>query len=77
LKVSVKDSGCTITPDKQATLFELFGEGIVSQDDINQHGVGLGLSVSKMICKLLKGDLFLDWSIENVGSKFSFYLPVV
>jgi signal transduction histidine kinase len=74
--LSVKDTGCAIEEDKQNSIFELFGDGVVSENNINQQGIGLGLSVSKMICKRLDGDLILDWSKLDAGSKFSIFIPI-
>ena len=38
--------------------------------------MGLGLSVSNMICMELKGSIFLEWTKPKKGSKFSFFIPV-
>lgn len=38
--------------------------------------MGLGLTVSNLICEELGGKMLLDWSLPGKGSKFSVYLPV-
>eukprot|EP00347_Sterkiella_histriomuscorum_P004893 403358685 len=77
LYVSVTDSGTGISdvyPDK---LFNLFSSFKISQDSINQQGLGLGLSISSLICKQLGGILIVEYSVLNKGSKFSFIIPIV
>eukprot|EP00347_Sterkiella_histriomuscorum_P021911 403332342 len=48
----------------------------ISDDNINQQGLGLGLSVSSQICNQLGGKLFVENSEVNIGSKFAFIIPV-
>jgi signal transduction histidine kinase len=43
-------------------VFCLFEKFRVSDEAINQQGLGLGLSVSQMIAKKLKGGIFLKRS---------------
>ena len=38
--------------------------------------MGLGLTVSSLVCEKLKGRIFLDWTIPGKGSKFIAYIPV-
>ena len=38
--------------------------------------MGLGLSVSKMICKALKGKLTIVRTEKDIGTKVNFILPV-
>lgn len=44
-------------------------------NNINQQGIGLGLTVSNQICQKLGGNLFIERSEPHKGSKFTFYLP--
>lgn len=39
--------------------------------------MGLGLTVSSLVCEKLKGRMFLDWTIPGKGSKFIVYIPVM
>lgn len=38
--------------------------------------MGLGLTVSNLLCEELGGKMFLDWSHPGKGSKFTVYLPI-
>jgi len=54
--LAVMDSGVGITSADQAKLFKLFGT-IKSTKKLNTKGVGLGLSITKMISKAFGGDV--------------------
>lgn len=38
--------------------------------------MGLGLTVSNLICEELGGKMILDWSHFGKGTKFTVYLPI-
>lgn len=69
----VKDTGVGMPQDKLKVIFLRFGQ-IEQQDDKNQSGTGLGLTISKKLAELLGGDLWVE-SEEGVGSTFYFTLP--
>lgn len=48
LTTSVEDTGHGILPEDQAKLFKFFG-CLAKTKDINTSGLGLGLTISKMI----------------------------
>ena len=48
LTVSVRDTGIGIKPEDLAKLFHFFGQ-VSSSKSINKSGMGLGLTISKMI----------------------------
>lgn len=75
LKFNIKDSGIGIKEGKREEIFEAFRQEDGSTTR-RYGGTGLGLSISKELASLLGGYIELD-SQENVGSTFSFYLPVV
>ena len=52
--ISVMDSGVGIKVEDQMKLFKLFGT-IQSTRQLNTQGVGLGLSITKMICEEFGG----------------------
>ncbi len=56
LVVSVFDSGIGLTIKEQSRLFKLFGT-INRAKSVNTRGVGLGLSISKMIAEHFGGSV--------------------
>ena len=56
LKVQVIDTGLGIKKEDLTKLFKFFGK-ISSTSDINRGGMGLGLTISKMIVEQLGGDI--------------------
>ena len=66
---SVTDTGCGISEDRLAAVFMPYQE--VGK---NPHGMGLGLSISKMLVELHGGRIWAD-SRYGKGSTFSFSLP--
>ena len=52
------DSGVGIKQEEQSKLFTLFGK-LSSSSELNTQGVGLGLSITKMISREFDGDVAL------------------
>jgi signal transduction histidine kinase len=78
LETQVIDSGIGIDPDRQDLLFTPFLE-LKDRIGINKaqnDNIGLGLSCSKEICKLLGGDLKLKHS-EKGMTVFTFKIPII
>lgn len=73
LKLSIKDTGIGIPPDKMDIIFEAFQQvdGTTSR---KYGGTGLGLSISQGLAGLLGGRIDVT-SVEGEGSTFSLYLP--
>jgi len=60
----IKDSGCGIKKEVRQKLFSLFNN-VKFKDDINQHGIGLGLSICKKITDAFKGKLLCKSEINQ------------
>eukprot|EP00347_Sterkiella_histriomuscorum_P020244 403338541 len=76
LKMSITDTGLGMKEDVIKGLFQLFGNAKMSNNNINQQGIGLGLTVSSQICKQLGGSLHIVRSQPQIGTKLVFFLPV-
>jgi len=74
LRLTITDSGIGIPKDKQNSIFDAF----VQLDGTDQRaygGIGLGLSISKMIVELHGGNIEVQSAPEK-GSSFSVIIPV-
>ena len=71
LKVSVKDTGIGIPPEKVGKIFKLF-----SSVQSDSSGCGLGLHISSLLLKALKGKDIEVKSKLGRGSKFTFAVPI-
>jgi signal transduction histidine kinase len=70
IRINITDTGIGIPEDKQEQIFERF----YKVDSFSQ-GIGLGLSVSRMIAQKLGGNLVLDSSYKE-GSRFVVTIPI-
>ncbi len=70
IRISVTDTGIGIPEDKQEQIFERF-----YKVNAFSQGIGLGLSVSRMIAQKLGGNLILDSSYKE-GSRFVVTIPI-
>ena len=72
LIISVKDTGCGMTPDELQTVFNAFTRLPGAQ---GKEGVGLGLTITREIVTLLGGEINVQ-STKGKGSTFTVSLPV-
>ena len=72
LSISVKDTGCGMTPDELQTVFNAFTRLPGAQGN---EGVGLGLTITREIVTLLGGNIRVQ-STKGKGSTFTVSLPV-
>ena len=72
LIISVKDTGCGMTPDELHTVFNAFTRLPGAQ---GKEGVGLGLTITREIVTLLGGNIRVQ-STKGKGSTFTVSLPV-
>jgi len=66
--ISVVDSGVGLTIEEQSKLFRLFGT-VRRTKSLNTKGVGLGLSISKMISNEFGGDVAIKSKV-GIGAAF-------
>ena len=70
VRTSVTDTGRGIAPERREHIFDTFRE---MGDNVKL--VGLGLSVCKVIAKLLGGDIWYDPDYQE-GTRFVFEIPI-
>ncbi|MDO8207677.1 MAG: PAS domain S-box protein [Gallionella sp.] len=67
IRISVKDSGSGLSPEKQAQLFQPFNR--LGQASGGEEGTGIGLVVTRQLVELMGGSIGME-STEGVGSEF-------
>ncbi|MDO8466514.1 MAG: PAS domain S-box protein, partial [Gallionella sp.] len=67
LRISVKDSGAGLPPEKLAQLFQPFNR--LGQEASGEQGTGIGLVVTKQLIELMGGTIGME-STVGVGSEF-------
>jgi PAS domain S-box-containing protein len=74
LRISVRDSGIGIPPERQAEVFEAFTQ---ADNSITRRfgGTGLGLTISNRLVQLMGGSMGLESQFGH-GSEFFFTLPL-
>ena len=73
IRVSVRDSGCGLTNEEIASLFQPFKQ-ISKNQNLNNHGSGLGLTIVKEISEELGYQIKIDSKID-IGTVFYFDIP--
>lgn len=72
IKFSITDTGCGINSSDTIKLFHSFSQINNGTSTKLYGGTGLGLAICKELVTLMDGHIFLDKSIINEGSTFSF-----
>ena len=72
VRIRVTDNGFGIAPSKLAAIFEPFVQ--VDPAHPSEHGVGLGLAISRDLARTMHGDLTVE-STEGKGTSFTLTLP--
>ena len=72
LLLTIADHGPGVADADRDSLFERFGRG--SADD-HPEGTGIGLYVSRELCRAMGGSLELDAAREGAGAEFTIALP--
>jgi PAS domain S-box-containing protein len=72
VRVHVRDTGCGVPPDKQASIFEPF---VQVDPDLTRtrQGTGLGLAISRELARAMGGDITVR-SAPGEGSTFTVHL---
>jgi signal transduction histidine kinase len=70
---TVEDTGVGIAPELQQRIFQPFVQGD-SGYTRNHGGVGLGLTISRRLARLMGGELTME-STHGEGSRFTLWLP--
>lgn len=73
--VYVKDTGKGMSKESAGKLFEKFSQVDSSNVVNNPNGAGLGLAICKQLTRLLKGEIWVDTTL-NVGTTFYVKLPI-
>ncbi len=74
LIIAIKDSGLGVSREDLSVLFSKFKQ--LKSYDTSRKGTGLGLVVSKGIIEAHGGQIWAESAGENMGSTFSFSLPI-
>ena len=72
LRLTIADGGPGVAEADRERLFGRFERGTASGAD---EGSGLGLFVSRELCRAMGGDLVLEPGVSGRGAAFSIYLP--
>lgn len=70
---SVEDTGCGISPEHKGKVFLPY-EQLIGEDGIKSKGIGLGLTISKQLVRLMEGEINFK-SVLGKGSVFTFEIP--
>ncbi len=73
--ISVKDNGIGIDKKYIEFIFDRFNQVIDSNNEI-KGGSGLGLTITKQIIELHKGDIYVESEVGK-GSNFIIKLPLI
>jgi PAS domain S-box-containing protein len=76
LKITVEDNGIGISSEKLPHIFDLFSQGEISPDHV-QDGLGIGLSLTKRLIELHDGQLTARSDGAGSGSSFTIELPII
>lgn len=71
IQLCIKDSGIGISKEDQQNLFQEFTQ-VDSSATRSLEGTGLGLAICKKLSSLLGGDIWIEQSVQGLGTTFCF-----
>ena len=74
IRISVKDNGVGLSPEKLAQLFQPFNR--LGQENGAEEGTGIGLVVTRRLVDLMKGTIGVE-STPGQGTKITVWLPLL
>lgn len=75
IQISIKDSGIGLKKENLTKIFQPFQQ-VENSSSRHFQGTGLGLSLAKSLVELNGGKIWAESDGEDLGSVFSFSLPV-
>jgi signal transduction histidine kinase len=72
IEITIQDHGPGVGPDDRDRLFRRFERGT---ERPSGEGSGLGLYVSRELCRAMDGDLVLQPPVEGRGAALTVHLP--
>lgn len=72
IRISIKDTGAGLSPDKLAQLFQPFNR--LGQENGTEEGTGMGLVVAKQLVELMGGSIGVE---STVGKGSDFWIELV
>lgn len=69
LRVKISDTGIGMTRETRELIFSSFSQGNSTLTK-EIEGTGIGLSITKSLCRLMGGDVYVE-SVEGVGTTFN------
>jgi signal transduction histidine kinase len=76
--VTISDTGIGMTPEEMHRIFEAFAQGEHANNTGSHHfgGLGLGLSISKMLIRMHEGTIKAYSDGPGKGATFTIQLPL-
>ena len=75
-EIRISDTGIGISKEILPKLFGKFVTKTAGDDDLNKHGTGLGLFITKSIIQAHRGDIFAQNNESGKGATFVITLPL-
>jgi signal transduction histidine kinase/ActR/RegA family two-component response regulator len=76
LRITVKDNGIGLSPERIRTVFGMFAQGEAAPDRA-QDGLGIGLSLVRQLVALHGGEVWVESEGPGYGSSFILELPLL